>query len=225
METLAEDLLLLGLDDDEGTVAWQHSTALPYGLGGALLMDLALQERIDSVDKQIILANPSLTGDEVLDAALETIRASNEPHDATHWVKRLGGRTGLKDQLARRLVKRGILREEEHTFLWAFHAPRFPTSDPGPEVALRDRIRNAALTGVAPDPRTLMLLSLASACHLTDGLFSDEERREARRRIKELVEGEQFGKAVGKAVAEIVAVAAASVTAAFTVTVAPGAHH
>jgi hypothetical protein len=187
-------------------------------------MDLALQERMDSVDHKIIVLDPSPTGDDVLDAALETIHTSTEPHDDKHWVKQLGGRTDLKEQLARHLVTRGILREEEHAFLWVFQSPRFPTSDPGPEASVRGRIREVVLAGAEPDARMLMLLSLINACHLTDDLFAEEERRRAELRVKDLVEGEQFGQAVGRAVADA-AVAVAAVTAsAFTVTVAPGAH-
>jgi hypothetical protein len=209
MQTLAEDLLLLALDDDQGAVSWQRSTALPFGLGGALLTDLALQGRIDSADKKIVVGDPSPTGDELLDAALETIRASTKRRDAEHWVKKLGGRKGLRHELARRLVARGILREQERTFLWVFHDPRFPTSDPGPESAVRGRVRDLALAGAEPDPRTLLLLSLANACSLADGLFSREERTRAKRRIKDLVEGEQFGTAVAKAVASATALVAA----------------
>lgn len=226
MQLLAEDLLLLALDDDKGTVSWQRSTTLPYGLGGALLIDLALQKRIDSVDKKIIAGDPSPTGDEVLDVALETIRAEDKLRDAKHWVTKLGGRTGLREQLARRLVTRGILREREHTFLWVFHDPRFPTSDAGRESAVRARIREVALAGAEPDTRMLSLLSLVSACDLTGSLFSREERTQARRRIKELVDGDQFSEAVGRAVADAAAAAAAAASAgAFTVTVAPGASH
>ena len=226
MRLLAEDLLLLALDDDKGTVSWQRSTTLQFGLGGALLMDLALRERIDSVDKKIIVGDPSPTGDEVLDAALETIHAADKPHDARRWVTALGGRTGLREQLAHRLVARGILREEEHSFLWVFHDPRFPTSDAGPESDVRGRIRDVALAGAEPDTRTLSLLSLVHACNLLDGLFSREERTQARRRIKELVEGDQFGEAVGRAIADATAAATAAATAgAYTVTVASSASH
>lgn len=226
MQLLSEDLLLLALDNDKGTVSWQSSTTIPYGLGGALLMDLALRERIDVVDKKIVVGDPSPTGDELLDTALETIRAADKPHDARHWVTKLGVRTGLREQLAHRLVARGILREQEHTFLWVFHDPRFPTSDAGPESAVRDRIRDVALAGAEPDPDTLLLVSLVHACNLLDGLFAREERTHARRRIKELVEGDQFGEAVGRAVADVAVAAMAAVTAgAFTVAVASGASH
>lgn len=223
MQTLAEDLLLLALDDDKGTVSWRHTTALGYGLGGALLMDLVLQERIDSLDKKIVLVDPSPTGDEVLDAALNTIRASNKPRDAKHWVKRLGGQAGLKERLARRLVARGVLREQKRTFLWVFHDHRFPTGDPGPEALLRGQLRDAVLSAAEPDTRILLLLSLVNACHLADGLFAQGERLQATRRIKDLVEGEQFGKAVGGAIADAAAATAAVSSATFVTTVAPGA--
>ncbi len=38
---LAEELLLLALNEEKGTVVFAASTALPYGLAGALLIELA----------------------------------------------------------------------------------------------------------------------------------------------------------------------------------------
>jgi Golgi phosphoprotein 3 len=225
MHTLAEDLLLLALDDDKGTVSWSRSTALPYGLGGALLMDLALNGRVNSQEKKIVLVDSSPTGDEVLDAALDSIRASTKLRDAKHWVKRLGDRRSLRDHLARRLVARGILREQDRAFLWVFRDHRFPTDDPSSEAALRGRIRDAALGASEPDTRTLLLLSLVNACNLAGSLFSREERTQATQRIKDLVEGERFGQAVGGAIADAAAATAAISSAGFSATVAPGASH
>jgi NAD(P)-dependent dehydrogenase (short-subunit alcohol dehydrogenase family) len=222
METLAEDLLLLALDDDRGSVSWQRADAVKYGLGGALLMELALQQRIDIVEKRITLSDRPPTGDELLDAALESIRAEKKPRDAKHWVVKLGDRKGLREDLARRLVARGILREQEHTFLWVFHEQRFPTSDPGPEAVVRGRLRDVVLAGEEPDTRTLLLLSLVNGCGLADSLFAKDERKQARRRVKELVEGEQFGKAVSGAVSDAAAMVAA--VAASTSVAATAAH-
>jgi hypothetical protein len=225
MDTLAEDLLLLALDDEEGTVSWRHAPALPYGLGGAILMDLVLRGRIASADRRFVVGDPAATGDAVLDAGLAAIRAADKPHDARYWVKRFGRRPGVQEQLARRLVARGILHEQERTFLRVFHAPRFPTGDPGPEAALRAGLRAAVLGDAAPDRRTVLLLSLLHACHLADGLFPAAERGDIRRRVKDLVAGERFGEAVGQAIADVVAATTATAAAAFTVTVAPGAQH
>jgi hypothetical protein len=223
METLAEDLLLLALDDDKGTISWERSDVLPYGLGGALLMDLAARRRIASVDDKITIRDPTPLGDDVLDTALETIRESSKQRDAKHWVNKLGGRKGLKEQLARRLVARGILREQEHAFLWVFHDQRFPTTDLSLETAIRVRIRDVVLADAEPDTRTVMLISLVNACRLTDRLFSKDERKRAERRIEELIESDQFGEVVDEAIMDLItAVAVAVWTAAVSTVVAPG---
>jgi Golgi phosphoprotein 3 len=216
MITLAEELVLLVLDDDHGTVSWQRSTALPYGLGGALLMDLALHKRIVTLDSKIIVGDSSPTGDDLLDAALRSISASRRWRDAKHWVQLLGRQKGLRDRLARRLVARGILREQAHSFLWVVHDQRFPTTDPGQESALRTLVREVVLADAEPDSRTLSLLSLVKACHLTDDLFSREERKQAERRITALVEGEPFGEAVSDAIASVVATAAVASSTAIS---------
>jgi hypothetical protein len=223
MKTLAEDLVLLALDDVVGSVSWPASIALKFGLGGALLMDLALQDRIDCLGEAVVVVDPTPTGDAVLDAALNTIRISAKPEGAKDWVKRLGGRSGLTDRLARRLVSRGILREQDRAFLWVFRRHGFPTEDIGPETLLRGQIREVALGTVEPDPRTIMLLSLIDACKLVDDLFSEEERTQVRRRIADLVVGEPFGNAVAAAIAAAAATTAAVSAAAFSTTVAPGA--
>lgn len=230
MQTLAEDLLLLALDDDQGTVSWSRpASELSYGLGGALLMDLALLGRVAGVDQKIVPAESAPIEDAVLDAALDTIRAASKPQDAKHWVKKLGDQKGLKEQLAHRLVDRGILREEAHTLLWVFHDPRYPTADPVPEATIRNQIRSAVLDHAEPEARTLLLLSLVQACNLTDHVFAHEERREAKQRIKELIEDEQIGQAVGEAVGQavrevVVATMAAITAATFSTTIATGAH-
>lgn len=214
MQTLAEDLLLIALDDDDGTVPWQHSTALPNGLGGALLMDLVLQERIDVIDKKVAVMSAASTGDDILDEALVTIGESKRQRDAKHWVSKLGGRSGLKEQLARCLVERGILEEQEKVYLWVFRSNRFPTTNPEVEASLRQQIHDVVLSGEDPDERTMMLLSLVYACDLGDVLFTRDERKQAKERIKHLVEDEMFGKAVGQVISDIYTVVMIAATTA-----------
>ena len=223
METLAEDLLLLALDDDEGIVSWHRSGRLYFGLGGAVLIDLALLKRIDYSSGRIIVIDPTPTGDEILDATLEVIRKTRSPHEPRYWVRKLGEQRSLPDHLARQLVARGILREQDETFLFVFQEHRFPTSDPGPESAVRRKLREIVLTGEEPDTRSLLLLSLVDACGLTDSLFSRQERKLAKQRIATIVQHERIGIAVDKAVAEVTAAITAAITAAsFTTVVGPG---
>ena len=65
--SLAEELLLLSLRDDKGTVVNSASMGLPFGLAGAVLMELALQEKIRIEGKKLVAAPAGEIGDAILD--------------------------------------------------------------------------------------------------------------------------------------------------------------
>src|SRR5215475_1020704 len=78
---LAEDLLLLITDDASGRLSMPGAQA-DAGLGGANLVELTLLGKVDVAGEQdpgkpgrIIVRDPSPPGDEVLDAALQTLSA------------------------------------------------------------------------------------------------------------------------------------------------------
>lgn len=195
--TLAEELLLLALDDAKGTVPMSASQTLGYGLAGATLMDLTLMGRLTSDGKNLVVVDATPTGDALLDQALATIAAAKRARDSKHWVRALG--TGIKrhrEQLEERLAERGILRREEHRILGVIPSPRYPMDDPQPEMHSRERIRAAVLGDAPPDARTVTLISIAKACRLLDGLFTREERKATKRRVDEIIQGEALGKAV-----------------------------
>jgi hypothetical protein len=208
-------VLLLALNDEKGTVGWQASTPLPYALAGALLAELALRGRIELDGKRVIARDATPTGDGLLDEALGRIATGEKPRDARHWVNVFSGNAWggkiphLRDRVAGRLVEPGILRREEHRFLWVISSTRFPTADDAPELALRRGLRAVLLGDATPDERTLVLLSLARAGRLLDSLVEKGERKKARARAKALVESEQVGKAVSAAVAAMEATVAA----------------
>src|SRR5687768_15222164 len=94
MRTLiAEDLLLLLLDDDAGTL--KHSDKIQPLLGGALLIELALAERIEVAERtgrwtspKVALLDGPPVDEPLLDAAIRTI--GEKPRSAQDLVNRLG---------------------------------------------------------------------------------------------------------------------------------------
>jgi Golgi phosphoprotein 3 len=216
MLTLPEELLLLALRDKRGSVVSSAAMALPYGLAGAVLLELSLRDSIVLQDGKFTVRNPAPTGDDILDEALAKMRASGKSHKPSYWVSKLKGLRKMKDRLLDRLVGRGILRREEHKVLWVFPANRYPTLSGAAEMKRRDQIRSAVLHGEEPDERTFILISLVNACSLVNEIFSKEERKAARERIKIIIKGEAVGKAVsdivaGVRVAVVAAVAASTV--------------
>ena len=142
---LAEELLLLLLDEEKGTVS---ATAADAGLAGALLLDLAGV-------RALWTSGGARAGSEPSEPALAAAwRAIDEPKPAKHWVAKLPGRLKpIKGTVAEALVARGVLDEQRHKTLGLFSSTRYPELDSGPETELRARLRSVLVDGAEPDAR------------------------------------------------------------------------
>ncbi len=216
-ETLiAEDLLLVLLDDDKGTMA-AASNARPL-FGGALLVELALGEHV-TVEKQgfwhtakvYSAADAPLPGDPLLVEALATI--AEKPRSAQDLVQRIG--KGVREQLLERLVGRGILERRDSRILGLFPHTTWPAVDLRHEQDVRRRLQDVLVAGVDPDPRTGALVGLLAAVShahrvVDRGAVSASD---VRRRAKQVSEGAWAAKAVRDAVAAAQAAATAAIAA------------
>jgi golgi phosphoprotein 3 len=210
--TLAEELLLLGLDDKSGEVLLSVSTALPYGIAGAILLDLHLKNRIELTDKYVRIISTEKTGNELLDEVLALIQVKIELEEPKFWIRNINGSVeDLVDKIINVLVSKGILKKEEKKILWIIPVDRFPTNDPLPEVHTRILIRSIVLENAEPSERTLALLSLIKSSNLIDELFLKDERKQATNIINEFIANEKIGKAVADINAEVTAIISSSV--------------
>jgi Golgi phosphoprotein 3 len=178
--------------------------ALPYGLAGALLIELIEAGLVRIEGKELVAAPRGSARDEMLDGILGTIRSSKRTRSLNHWVGKIGRSGGkIKKDLLARLVQKGILRQEEHRLFWVFPTNRYPQINPGPEYRIRERVRSATRGMTPPDEPTAALISLVHACDLTGTIFDKGERRDAKRRAKEITKSQPVGSAVAHAVEAI----------------------
>lgn len=209
---LAEELLLLGLETETGELMLSVTTSLPYGLAGALLLELFNSDKVDIQNQKIVVKNTDLTSDEVIDEALKIIAKSKDNHDSKYWVKKLiSEMSDLIDKVMNNLVNKGILKKEEKRILWIIPVETFPMKDPLPTVHTRLRVREIVLEDVAPDKHDIALLSLIKSTNLIDELFLKEERKQANNIINDFIGSEQIGKAIKDINLEITSTIAASV--------------
>jgi Golgi phosphoprotein 3 len=195
MLSLAEELLLIAFDDDRGVVL-TCDAILDYGLVGAVLSDLILQNRLSIEQGKVVVVQKAATGDDILDSMLTQIDAA-PPKAPQEWVVGLSGESEhLRDRLLERLIDKGILRREEHKVLWVLSSPHYPMQDRSSELESRDRIRAAVINGKQPDPRTTALISLVKACKLIGEVFSETELPLSDRRIPEIINAGFAGKSV-----------------------------
>ena len=97
MLRFVEEIILLLLRDEDGRFIQIPTWSMDYAIAGAVLMDLALENRIDTDLHNLVLIDETPTGDSILDEALAKIAAGGS-HDTRHWVEEVsplrGGDTG-----------------------------------------------------------------------------------------------------------------------------------
>ncbi len=202
MPNLAEELFLLALDDEDGWIAAPALNTMRYGLVSALLADLALQSKIAIEDQRVSLLDAAPIGDDLLDDTLRRIADSSKPRKLRYWLTALGFRK-LPKLVAERLVAQGILREEEQRYLWVLPYAVSPQQEASAKYWIKQNLRAIALTAARSERRGIVLLSLLKGCRLLSLVFTRDERKAARKRIDELVKGEDFGAAVAQTLADI----------------------
>lgn len=185
--SLPEELLLLALHDENGTVIPAAASVLNGGLIGAMLMELGITGHLRENADGTLEADLTPTGNEIYDEVLKRIAEADRPRMPSYWVGRLAGRMPrLKDRLLEQLVEKGILERRERRILWVFSKRSFPLADAAAEQRVRERVRAAILTGQSPDARTAALIGLVRACNLIDEIFAPHERTQANRRVLDL---------------------------------------
>jgi hypothetical protein len=198
---LQEELLLLALRDEEGTIS---AAMYPYALAGAILAELMLHERIrvdDPKKKMVQVLSNSPLGDPLLDECLERIARDDRPDSLADWVERFTAVRHLKDRVAEGLCERGILRAEKGRFLFVFPKVTYPEVDHGPEGRILQRLRSAIFEESEEiDTRTAVLLSLASSTGMLPTVFDPEELKPGQAHIDRITQGEQVGQAAKEAI-------------------------
>lgn len=221
---IAEDLLLLLTAEDSGKLA-ASSTHADVALGGALLVELALMERVDIAapeervrEGRLVVKDAGPTGDSVLDEALAAL-AQKEGKKPQSVVAALG--KGKRVLLYERLAAGGLLRPEDRRILGIFPSHRWPAEDAGHEEAVRAGLVAALRQGGTTDARTGALVSLLLALDVVDKVVGPESvglsRRELNASAKRIAEQDWAATAVRSAIDSINAAIIAATSSAVVV--------
>ena len=185
--SLIEEFLLLALEDKGGEFSRIPETSLSCGLAGAALMDLAIRGRIDSDLHHLWVVDPSPTDSAVLNGVLAEIAAEPQRLHPREWIARLMPRAAhLRREAIVRLCDRGVLRQEDHVFLWVLQARRYPVERGEERLEGKRRILALLFNHEIPDPQDVALVALADACGVFGRILHADALEEAGPRIRQL---------------------------------------
>ncbi|MCM2430861.1 GOLPH3/VPS74 family protein [Streptomyces sp. RKAG337] len=209
--TVAEELLLLGRGPDgRSTMSGLVATR---GVAGALLIELALRERVIVRDGKLVAAKGDTGGpaDPELDALYEQIR-DERPRSPKRWVQKAESRR-VNARVLAGLAAKGVLREEPHRVLGLFPSTRWTGQDPALADGMRGHL-TAIVQGESPNARDAALIALVDACGLAKKLFPTVDAHTRKARIKELSQAQWAAAAVRDAVVAVRAGVAAAIASA-----------
>ncbi|MGW1373028.1 GOLPH3/VPS74 family protein [Streptomyces sp. NPDC002446] len=212
--TLAEEIVLLSLDDESGSAKQRQSAG--WAVAGGILLELVLAGRVSIAGKHLALTDMTPTGDPLLDgrtAMIATWMRGRTKRRVTDWLTK--DQSKAVSAALESLCRRGVVVEEEHKALGVFPVRRYFEADGAVEAELRERLGAVVLGGVAPDTRTAGLIALIHSAKLHRLAFPDRPRKQVADRMAQVAAGQWAAESVHAAIrdmqaAMIVTVAAAS---------------
>jgi hypothetical protein len=193
MDSLGEDLVLLSVRPDKGTI--MTGERIGFGLMGSELVRLAATGRIDIQNGRILVLSPVPTGDPELDAALASLHRSRRPARPTQWVGR--PRKGILQAYLARLVAAGALRPERR-----FLTTRHFVADHARVTSARAHLDAIALSAGMVDTAQAAFGGLAPALALDRALYRGRAARPVHKRLAEMAKGQWTAAAVNQAAAD-----------------------
>lgn len=172
--SLAEGLMLIALDDDEGRLLAAAERSINHGLLASSIMELSLIHKISFSGGKIIVKDSSGTGNKILDGILKSLGGGGDTVPAT--IDKLAPSfETIQDDVIEMLVQRGILSIESTKLLFIPISERMDNANYAFEQEIRDVLRAVVLKGQKPTPAVVILLSMISNCRILEEVFKDED--------------------------------------------------
>ena len=208
MLRFAEELLILTVDTENREPVNIPQHTLSYALAGAVLMDLALENRIDTDVEALIVINSTPVGDSLLDMVLTEINQEPNTLPTQSWMSRIAKRADELHALALdRLVTKNILEIDEGGVFslsrWVSRSRRYPTVDGTAEQEIQSRMIGILLSDDIPSPRDSVIISLAHACGVFQRILEKSEYEEVKERIELISRLELVTRSVTEAIRTI----------------------
>ena len=202
--SLAEELLLITLDDESGLLLDSISPFKNHlAIAASLIMELTLKGNIDLDAKKLFVVSSGETGIPILDVALAEIVAEETPLVTTEWLKRFAKRgEDLSNQIIDSLVAKGIMEMVDRRLFWVLKTRSYSATSGIEEREVKSRIMFLLNSNEIPDPNDVLLVGLLKAVGIFNLLLSASELARLQNRIDEIANLEEINRSLSASIQE-----------------------
>jgi Golgi phosphoprotein 3 len=201
MLTLVEEIALLTIDTQTGKLTGDGEHSVRYALAGAILFDLALENRIDTDVDKIIVVSDKPIGSPIHDQLLAALAKRVDSCPVRECIEEIFfQRKDLESESLDLLIQKGIVHRVKEKVLWIVDFDRLRLVDGAPRQIITVRLAQAILSDDIPDVRDIMLVSLANACGLLSVVLAPGQIRMRAERISNLCQIETISRNVSLAI-------------------------
>jgi hypothetical protein len=179
--SLPEDLFLLAINSDKGSVHPSIAHNLKLGLAGAVLLQLALDDCLGlNAQGRLVTLRLDILEHTYLAGLLEKIYVEDRHRKPSYWVDAFSYHQKIVRKLILdNLVARNLVLIEQKRLVFAISSCEGREGKASDKYWLKLTLRNLVLAETLPTSSSIALLKIARAVKLLDLVFTRDERRAA----------------------------------------------
>jgi len=200
----AEKFLLLAQHPVKGRSVISNPE-FSYGIAGALLLELTLEERIAIEDKRLILKNDKKSDNQSLSEAITAISKAQKRHRVSYWLERLERKAYVyRRYIMEGLERKNLIRTEYRKFLGLIPYRRYYLIDSMSRDNLIMQLRGCILFHKELNNENILLLGLIKACNMQNIIASDRrEQKSIRKGLKEIIKEVPMNEAASQTIDQV----------------------
>lgn len=190
---------------------------IQYGIAGALLLDLTLEDRIETADKRLLLKSGKVSADPVISEVVTLISQSPRSRKTDYWVRKLATRHNkYKWQVLKSLADKRMVRIEEKKFLGLIPYRQSYLTESYTRSTMIRHLKSEILAYTRePSSASMAIAGLIEACRMHRILSDDrEELKTIKAQLKKIIKDSPVSDIVSQTIKQVQAAIIASVTAA-----------
>jgi uncharacterized membrane protein YheB (UPF0754 family) len=210
----AEKFLILAHHPEKGRFV-VRGTQLSYGLVGALLLEMSLENIVSVQDNRLVYRSAGTGNDEVISELSAIIRQSEKARKIRTWINRFARKSRrYRWVILRQLADKRLIRIENKKFLGLIPYKSSYITNNGIRAELIRTARNNVLFHKDLTDENVVVLGLIEACRMHRILSTDrEELKRIRKDLKEIIKASPIAGVVAETIKQVQAAVIAAVVA------------